>query len=274
MKNWLYCMALIFLSGSCTSKKNKLVNVWLYNEEPTADQIAEEKNYGSSAGATLTAANFIDLQSDGSYSSYLSSFEYGKWFFKDQKLILVNRSKKIREFVVNKVNEKEMICTDPMKDVVYRFTGSPNQFPSAGQNPFSPENNQWRSKAKHKESDAELRARLKNHFSFWEKYFAWGLENKISYLDVRSTPSILKMYGNGFELQYYEYLFPEWKNCFYDTTDSRLAYENLYYKMYEKNIKWPDTKNRFERFVSAFQQLQQWMDEKSSPYVNTGAAKK
>jgi len=94
-----------------------------------------------------------------------------------------------------------------------------------------------------------------------------GFKTDIDYLDVRSTPSLLKMYGNGFQLQYYENLYPEWKNLFYDTADCRISYENVYYKMYQKNINWPKTKNRFERFVSAFQQLQAWMDENMSPYV-------
>jgi hypothetical protein len=263
--------ALACIIISCTAKQNKLAKVWLYNEDPTDEQIVENDTYGLSAGSALTAANFIDLQPDSTYSSYLSSYENGKWYFKDNNLILVNRKKQIFELLVNKVSDKEMICTDKMKGIVYRFNGEPNRFEKPTENPFSPQYNQWRVKAKHKESEAELRARLKNHFSFWEKYFAWGLKNKIQYLDVRSTPSILKMYGNGFELEYYDNLFPEWKNSFYDTADCRMAYENLYYKMYEKNIQWPDTKNRFERFVSAFNQLQGWMDEKMSPYVKQAA---
>ncbi|HEU4634249.1 MAG TPA: hypothetical protein VFS22_09705 [Flavisolibacter sp.] len=266
MKTLAYIAIVCFLI-SCSTKQNRLVRVWLYNEEPTEEQIAENDTYGRSAGSALTAANFIDLQPDSTYSSYLSSFEHGKWYFKHNNLILVNQKKQLFELVVNKVSEKEMICTDKMKGIVYRFNGEPNHFETPAENPFSPQNNQWRVKAKHKESEAALRARLKNHFSFWENYFAWGLKNKIQYLDVRSTPSLLKMYGNGFELEYYDNLFPEWKNSFYDTADCRMAYENLYYKMYEKNIQWPDTKNRFERFVSAFDQLQNWMDEKMSPYV-------
>jgi hypothetical protein len=42
--------------------------------------------------------------------------------------------------------------------------------------------------------------------------------------------------------------------------------------MYEKNIVWPDSKNRYERLESAFHQLQSWMDEKMSPYVKQDAA--
>ncbi|HEU0109957.1 MAG TPA: hypothetical protein VFQ73_03730 [Flavisolibacter sp.] len=262
---------LIFISVlliSCAEKKDPLAKVWLYNEDQTKEQVIENaQSYGATKDHNLTAANFIDLQEDGTFTSYLGTFEKGKWFFKNNNLILVNEQRERVEFLVNKITGKELVCSNKMKKTVYRFNGEPNTFSTPSQNPFSAQNNQWRIKPMHKESDAELRARMKNHFGFWEKYFAWGLSEKVDYLDVRSTATPLKIYGNGFELQYYEYLFPEWKNNFYDTADCRLAYENLYYKMYEKSIQWPDTKNRYERFVSAFNQLQGWMDEQTSPYV-------
>jgi hypothetical protein len=37
--------------------------------------------------------------------------------------------------------------------------------------------------------------------------------------------------------------------------------------MYKKNIDWPKAKNRFEGFVSAFKQLQQWMDADPKTYL-------
>ena len=122
-------------------------------------------------------------------------------------------------------------------------------------------------KANHKESDRELTSRLKNHFRWWEKYFSWGLNNKIKVLDIRSTPSVLKLYANGFELNYYEYQFPEWRNIFYDTANCWRAYEMVYYLMYNKDISWLKTENRFESFVSAFKQLQQWMDIDPKTYL-------
>lgn len=266
MKNSGFYFLLLCLI-SCTAPKDRLAKAWIYNIEPSPQQLAVNNKHGFERNEALTGANFIDLQPNGTYTSYLSSFENGKWYFKDQNLILVNAQKQIMELQVNMLTDKQMVCTDKMKKLLYNFEGQPNEFTSALQNPFSKQNNQWRLKPTHKESEAELRARLKNHFSFWEKYFAWGLKNNIDYLDVTSTPSLLKIYGNGFQLEYYENLYPEWQNCFYDTIDCRMAYEDVYYKMYQKNIQWPDSKNRFERFVSAFQQLQQWMDEKMSPYV-------
>jgi hypothetical protein len=38
--------------------------------------------------------------------------------------------------------------------------------------------------------------------------------------------------------------------------------------MYEKDIQWPKTENKFTGFASAFKQLQGWMDEPVSKYVN------
>jgi len=170
------CFFLVFLFISCQEKKDPLVKAWIYNDsQDQKEQLANIQQYGGTMEYGLTAANFIDLQPDGSYTSYISFFDQGKWFFKNKNLILVNRQKQILELAVQKLDDKEMVCTNKMKRKVYRFTGMPNQFTSASQNPFSAINNRWRIKAKHKESDAELRARLKNHFSFWEKYFDWGV---------------------------------------------------------------------------------------------------
>ncbi|MGN6165237.1 MAG: hypothetical protein ACTHOF_11920 [Flavisolibacter sp.] len=268
MRNSYCLILLLWFLVSCAGKKDPLVKVWQYNDsQDSKEQLEDYSKYGGTMEYRLTAANFMDLQPDSTYTSYFSFFDYGKWFFKNGSLILVSHNRQIIKLQVSKLCSTELICINKMKRKVYRFNGLPNNFAAVAEDPFSVANNHWRIKAKHKESEAELRARLKNHFSFWEKYFAWGLKNKIDYLDVRSTPSILKMYGNGFELEYYDNLFPEWKNNFYDTADCRVAYDNLYYKMYEKNVNWPDTKNRFERFVAAFNQLQGWMDEKMSPYV-------
>jgi hypothetical protein len=41
----------------------------------------------------------------------------------------------------------------------------------------------------------------------------------------------------------------------------------VYYLMYQRNINWPKTENRFESFVSAFQQLQQWMNIDPKTYL-------
>jgi hypothetical protein len=269
------CLPIIFLVllASCTANENQLAKAWIYNDEQTGEgrEIVQDH---SGPAHQFSAANFIDLQPDSTYTAYFTSFDHGKWYFKENNVILVNSKKQVSEFAVNKVDGKEMICTGRADHITLRLNGYKNKFEGAVDNPFSVENNRWRLKPSHPESDKEISERLKDHFRFWEKYFQWGIDSKVSYLDVRSTPSVLKMYGNGFELEYFDNQFPEWKNNFYDSADCWKAYEKIYYLMYQKNVKWPKTKNRFEGFVSAFQQLQQWMDIDPKTYMkNTDTLK-
>lgn len=258
-QSFLPAIFIYLLIGCKNHSDNPFVKVWFYNANQTDQQQKEnEVKYRAHENYALEGSNFINLQPDSTYTSFLMDYDYGRWYYKDSLLILVNHNRQPLELVVNKVDD-ELICTDKMQNIIYRFYGYPNKFLSAAQNPFSQENNQWRLKASHKESDAEIASRLSNHFRYWEKYFAWGEQTNINSLDYTTTPGPLKMYGNGFALEYLDKQLPQWKESFYDTTDCRKAYEKLYYLMVEKDIQWPKTTDRCKRFVSAFQQLQDWM---------------
>ena len=174
MKQLMLC--LLVTTGilfSCTPGKDALVKAWIFN-----DGAYEEQNdnpvtdHELKIDSHFNTGNFIDIQPDGTYSSYLTGYETGKWFFKDQMLILVNRKKDILELQVNKLDDNELVCTNKMKRTIYRFKGLPNSFSSKAENPFSLTNNFWRIKPVKRETDEELRKRMKNHFTYWKQYFA------------------------------------------------------------------------------------------------------
>jgi len=73
--------------------------------------------------------------------------------------------------------------------------------------------------ASKKENREEIKHRLLNHCMFWERYFSWALENNLSSIDVRSTPSLIKIYGNGFALKPANELPAVWKSYFFDEED-------------------------------------------------------
>jgi hypothetical protein len=116
-------------------------------------------------------------------------------------------------------------------------------------------NNQWRIPATAKESDQEIRKRLFNHCQFWESYFTWALKNDISTVDVRSTPTLIKIYGNGFTLKPFAELPPIWKSYFFDAQDCEKANDMITDIFQKKNIAWAHTDNKYKMFISAFQQL-------------------
>jgi len=265
-----YCqliLTLVFLSCK-SNEKSSFEKAWLYNDDLSKDEQMEDVfKYGGTPEYGFTGASFMNLQPNGKFTSYFTAFDYGNWKAQDSTLVLTNHSKGKLVLNVEKLDSRQMVCINKSNHKVYRFNGFPNSFSSEAESPFSIANNVWRVKANHKESDDEIRARLKNHFRWWEKYFAWGLHNKMQMLDIRSTASVLDMYANGFELKYYDQQFPEWKNIFYDTSNCWRAYEIVYYLMYKKDINWPKTENRFEGFVSAFKQLQQWMEIDPRTYL-------
>jgi hypothetical protein len=261
----LFFLSLFFIACK-TENKPSFEKAWIYDDE-FSDGRQDVYRQGNSLEYGFSSASFLNLQPDGKFTSYFSAFDYGNWQLQDSTLLLINHTKGRLFLEVKSLDDKHMVCINKSNQKVYPFKGFKNLFNSDAESPFSLDNNRWRIKARHKESDAELSARLKNHFRWWEKYFSWGLNNKIKLLDIRSTASVLDMYANGFELQYYDNQFPEWKNTFYDTADCWRAYEMVYYLMYKKDIDWPKTENRFERFVSAFQQLQQWMDIDPKTYL-------
>ncbi len=259
MKFPVFFFILSCIISSCTDGGKQLARAWIYHDWTVKEQSGYYERFKRTPAIAFTSGNFIDLQRDSSYHSYLEEYSVGTWRFEKDTLLMKDaRSQAVRRFRVLEKNKDQLFLTHDEKDKIYVFDGFRNRFDSLSQNPFSLLNNHWRVKADHKENDSELLNRLHNHFRFWEMYFAWALKEDIKSLPVRGVPSLLKMYGNGFQLEYFEYQPPEWKKLFYDTADSRKVFVRMHYLMYDEDIKWPETENRFKGFISAFRQMQSW----------------
>ena len=144
-------------------------------------------------------------------------------------------------------------------NLVSDFAGSFSAFSSEAANPFSLQNNKWRIPARHKETPDGIQQRLINHCEFWKAYFTWALDNNIQYVDVRSTPTPIKIYGNGFELKFYYDLPYEWKNYFYDSADCQHANDILWEVMTHHDIALAHTDNKYKMFIGAFEQLENFL---------------
>jgi hypothetical protein len=242
MQKLLFFLSLILIAG-CGSG-DVLSKAWIYQEDENTE-----------GDGRLSGASFIDLQKDGTYTCNLEDYQWGKWYRKKEKLVLVNNRGRIYDFKIESAEKDKLVLLDKIEGRKLSFAGFSNRFDTPGDNPFSRQNNRWRLKASGPETDQEITARLKNHFTYWEKYFAWGHDVNAKSLDVRSLPSPIKMYGNGFELLHPTQQSTGWTKTFYDTSDCRKAYEKLYYAMYRTKVKWMKSKNRYEKFADAFRQV-------------------
>lgn len=254
-----FVLLLILVQFSSCSRHDALSKVWFYTYDDTKSNTPAGKDAGD---PVLTPVHFMNLQADGRFTAYLEQFEYGNWEIDGDYIVLRKADKKARRIQLVGAAKNEIIVDirpDNAFKSSYRFEGNKNQFTDAD-NPFSLVNNTWRIKATHKESDAEITDRLKNHLHYWEKYFDWGIKADKQYLDVRSLPGPLKMYGNGFELVPLEDWATEWKDLFYDKEDARIAWNKLHYFFTYKRIAWAKTDHKFKMFVSAFQQMQRQLE--------------
>lgn len=221
--------------------------IWFYTHSSGNKDIAD---------SSLNPASFIQLNENGSYTSDWGHFEYGTWIYSNQQIFLSSQQKGKSVIEVNYLTAKEM-QVGPPKGPFDNFERQPAAFAPANDNPFSKENNLWRIKAAAKETDIQLKQRLVNHCRFWEMYFTWALNNHIDYIDVRSTPTPIKIYGNGFGLKPPEQLPALWKAYFYDEEDCLAAGKKIKRVFDNSAIAWPHTGNKYKMFISAFQQMQQ-----------------
>lgn len=239
---------MLSLTG-CQLLINPLPKLWFYtygNGVPTGKD------------SLLTPASFLELRPDGSYTRDFGYFEYGTWIKKDRQLILTSHNQTTYRYPLTSINPGEMQLT-LNSGLVANFDSQSLPSGNEKEDPFSVYNNRWRMPAMHKESDAGIRRRLYEHCRFWEAYFHWALNKELPTVDVRGTPSAIKIYGNGFTLKQVEDLPPEWTSFFFDAEDCQKANDIITDIFQHKTIAWPHTDNKYKMFVSAFQQMENFL---------------
>ena len=236
-------------AAGCSLLVNPLPKLWFYTD-----------GTGTPKGkdTLLSPASFLELRPDGSYTKDFGKFESGTWLKKDHQLILSSHDHATTTYplALPAPGEMQLSMTGGFL-ANFESRAIPSQ--DQQKDPFSLPNNRWRIPATHKESDAEIRSRLYNHCEFWESYFRWALDKELANVDVRSTPTLIKIYGNGFTLKPTEDLPPEWVSFFYDADDCQKASDMIKEIFRHKNIAWAQTDNKFKMFLSAFHQLQNYL---------------
>lgn len=251
VKPLLYTITLLLFTATigCSLVVNPLPKLWFFTYG-TGNPTGKD--------SLLNPASFLELRPDGSYTRDFGAFDYGTWLKKDHELVLTSHNQQKTSWRLTLPSGSEMQLT-LSGDYVAGFDSHAIPFMNQKQDPFSLPNNRWRIPATHKETDAEIRSRLFNHCQFWEAYFRWALDKQLPNLDVRSTPTLIKIYGNGFTLKPTEDLPPEWVSFFYDAEDCRKASDMISNIFQHKTIAWANTDNKYKMFLSAFQQLQNYL---------------
>jgi hypothetical protein len=245
-KTSLVCFLIPVIFTGCLNNKPEISRLWFYTY--SSDTAIDKNN--------LTPANFLELRPEGLFTSDLGQFKSGRWSLKDQRLFLsADDGSEIIVFIEQLKKGEMQVQTIQSKEA--HFDASP--IPKIDEDPFSKTNNLWRIPAKSKESDDQLRLRLRIHCRFWVNYFTWALNNELPTVDVRSTPTPIKIYGNGFTIKNFNDLPQSWKGYFYDSSDCARSNAILEELVRTHTIAWAHTDNKYKMFISAFQQMEQFL---------------
>ncbi len=240
------CILIISLPFiGCVQRKPTVAKCWFYTYQTDFDT-KDDKG--------MNPASFLCINKDGTYSRDFGTFDYGRWDQKEQVINLVSQRNQSETLKIISLSENEMAVD--INNEKINLDGQSLSSDNPAENPFSMENNQWRIPAAQKENEQALRRRLSNHCRFWEVYFTWALKTHQETVDVRSTPTFIKIYGNGFTLKPVSDQPGRWKSYFFDEEDCQKAYEIMENIITRRDIALSHTDNKFKMFIGAFQQLE------------------
>jgi hypothetical protein len=240
----------IFLSicltfAGCIQQRPTVTKCWFYTYQT---------DFNTKNNNGLTPASFLCIRKDGTYTRDFGTFDYGHWTLENGVISLVSQRNQNENLKVIALSANEM--TIDINGEKINLDGQTLPADKLSEDPFSIDNNQWRIPASQKENEQALRKRLSNHCRFWEAYFTWALKTNQETVDVRSTPTLIKIYGNGFGIKPLADQPGRWKSYFFDEEDCQKAYDIMKDIVSKDDIALSHTDNKYKMFIGAFQQLE------------------
>lgn len=227
--------------------------LWLFSSLHNPDVRLEE---------SFSPVSFLWLSTNGNYSRDFGTYEYGTWKKSGDSLFLTDSENKTSAFSM--IADKKVLRLSVSEHTFFTFNYHPLNDNDSTANPFLPEYNKWRIKAATQENDSSLVERLANHCKFWEIYFTWAEKNELPSIDVRSLPTPIKIYSNGFTLKP---VTKKWAKYFFDEKDAWRSNEILEDIIRNNKINWPSGDRKYAMFISAFRQMQTFLRDYSTRIV-------
>lgn len=118
--------------------------------------------------------------------------------------------------------------------------------------------NKWRVKPTKKETDAEIRSRVRNHIEFMQLYFENALEAGLRVVSEPNLASPFEVYSNGISMRKFDEI-RDWQDLFFDGEDAKKGYDIIESEM-RKDFALAKTKNAFELNADIFRKLLKMID--------------
>lgn len=104
--------------------------------------------------------------------------------------------------------------------------------------PFHPANNTWRIPPAKKETDAQVKARVRDCVKFFALFYRDNIKREQSEISFRGLPKIFKWYSGGIGLDERLEVDDSWIDCFYNKEQAMKGYEIIRKLITENKYDW------------------------------------
>ena len=246
---------ILIILSSCFDNisEEKITGTWkaaniieIQAENPAMQEMMEEmaRKMFISEGYIL---NFFPDKVYSDVSGY--NLDTGKWVLEDNKLLKFGENK----LIIDKTEEKKkkryltgtIVLPDTDMKLKIEFVKVGDKLPDYKKDPYYPENNKWRIKPIHPETDNEIIDRLLNYIKHFAYIFKAGDIRKNKNVSWHHSSGVIRVYGNGVGTIDFDKINKNWINCFYDEKEAYKAYE-IYRNSFKRvSYNAGDSKSRF-----------------------------
>lgn len=242
----IYFTVLFLLITSCTLfegwgviNKEELSNIWTLSDikfigkDNASTSLLDEaiNNEKTEKGFTLgffNDGNGFQLRK-GVYKSF-------KWKLSNEELELTFKTHTTKIPVLDylKTKTRTTLLLDFKKDGDFEFVLTGNMLSNISNDPFYPENNEWRKKPSRKETKKELHNRVKNYVKHNALILKAASERSADVISFEHSQGVIKIYRSAIGIINYENISPQWYTCFFNKEDAEKGYY-IYEEYLSKN---------------------------------------
>lgn len=182
---------------------------------------------------------------------------YGRYKLANRKIEVVfnDSSKSLYKMMRMKDGNMELARSEKSMETLLYLKGDSVNYTIATASPFHPDNNLWRIRPLVKESDEQLKIRLRRCVAFYEKYFYDNLQRKSKDIIFDGLPSCFVWYKGGIYVQSEDNLDKKFIDCFFSKEQAFKARQILEDAM-KKKYKWkPNVPNWIEQTAPVLHQI-------------------
>lgn len=176
--------------------------------------------------------------------SPMGTFKPGTWQIRVENklkyLMLWFQGGAKKQYIIEELSSTSMQLVIPEKrSFLLQFSAPGQVHQNMHNDPFHPQNNQWRIQPAKEETDSAIHARIKNCLLFFALYYRDHIKMEAETISFEGLPSIFEWYNGGIGLPNKDEISNSWIDCFYNKEQALKGYAILRRLIVDYDFNWP-----------------------------------